>query len=91
MYASKDLFSAQPVTWLGTILLYLDYVYKLLNFPVTIFLVSGYVGKWRDPLHFAIRSQCINTLAKLYSGIPLQYCDTVLTAFSDFTRLRERY
>lgn len=50
--------------------------------------ISGYTGLWRRPEHMAVRSYCINKLARMFNGVPLQYCDMVLSSYFDYNRIR---
>ena len=43
--------------------------------------------KWKDPKDTAIRSECLNILAKLYSEVPLIYCDAIYTTLTEITEL----
>ena len=47
-------------------------------------LVSGYIGMWHHADHMLERSYCLNKLAHIYNGLPLQYSNVQISQFNPF-------
>ena len=47
-------------------------------------LVSGYIGMWHHADHMLERSYCLNKLADIYNGLPLQYSNVQISQFYPF-------